>query len=403
MTKFLYIAPGIILLALVLTVQIAGATGQDALNADLNVSNALSSTGPYQIDNVVTWAISLRNDGPANATNITLQEDISQLPGLKNITAVTDLGLYNITTNTWSIGELKNGSSGRLTLSTVFSTPGTKTNSIRITGVDETDPVTGNNFADAVMHINISADPKKYEPLTVNLVFRPTTLNLNSKGVFGVYVTLAGDMTSAHERSTNSRIDYANSSLTCSGADLVKATTSGREGRTLIAKFHRADLENVTTGSGVLINCSGTLSVNGTMIPVEGSDIIRVIGEKKGVDAYLSRLMRFLGLEKDDVKVIEGPDGNITVTLSLNPDNIKNFGQAKKIPALKDDVSDRAAGNETAGSYQNCSGKENFLKNTADDKKFTAKNADNNPGKGDKGSDKHEVESSGKSDGKKNT
>ena len=153
------------MLALVLTVQIAGATGQDALNADLNVSNALSSTGPYQIDNVVTWAISLRNDGPANATNITLQEDISQLPGLKNITAVTDLVLYNITTNTWSIGELKNGSSGRLTLSTVFSTPGTKTNSIRITGVDETDPVTGNNFADAVMHINISADPKKYEPL----------------------------------------------------------------------------------------------------------------------------------------------------------------------------------------------------------------------------------------------
>jgi uncharacterized repeat protein (TIGR01451 family) len=403
MTKFLRVLPGIILLALVLTIQIAGATGQDALKADLNVSKAVSSTGPYQINDEITWAITLRNDGPANATNITLQEDISQLAGLKNITAVTDIGLYNTTTNTWCIGELKNASSARLTLSTVFSTSGIKTNSIRITGLDETDPVAGNNFADAVVHINTSADSGKDEPVSVNLVFRPTTLNLYSKGVFGVYVTLAGGMTSANEKSKNSRIDYANSSLTCSGADLVKATTSSREGRTLIAKFHRADLENVTTGSGVLINCSGTLSVNGTMIPVEGSDMIRVTGEKKGVDAYLSRLLKFLGLEKDDVKIIEGEDGNITVTLSLNPDNFKNFGQVKKMPAPKDNVSDRAAGNETAGSYQNCSGKENYPKNTGDDKKFTEKNADNKPGKGNKGSDKHDNESSGKSDGKKNT
>ena len=51
-----------------------------------------------------------------------------------------------------------------------------------------------------------------------------------------------------------------------------------------------------------MVNCSGTLSVDGQSIYVEGSDTIRVIGEKKGLDKLFSDLKKFLGVEKDEVR-----------------------------------------------------------------------------------------------------
>ncbi len=167
--------------------------------------------------------------------------------------------------------------------------------------------------------------------MSANLVIRPTTLNLNSKGVFTVYVSLAGAGFKSSEGSKKPRIDYANSSLTCSGADMVRASVSNKDGGTLIAKFHRYDLENVTPGDGVIINCSGTLKVDDQSVTVEGNDTIRVIGDKKGLDKILSRLWKFLGIEKDDIEINESEDGNVTVTFTLNPDNFKNSGQVKKL------------------------------------------------------------------------
>ncbi len=216
-----------------------------------------------------------------------------------------------------------------------------------------------------------------------------------------VSLTGAGLNTAADERK-KPRIDYANSSLTCSGAELVRASASGKDGRTLIAKFYRQDLENVTPGEGIRINCSGTLAVNGMIIPVEGSDTIRVIGEKKGLDKVLSRLWKFLGIEKDDVEITEGEDGDITVTLSLNPDNFKNSGQVKKMLKIKDNEPTTEAVNDTAVSNQTRAGKEKNSKNNGDNK-IRERNTEDKPDKGNNGSDKQDDKSPGKSKGKKNT
>ena len=61
---------------------------------------------------------------------------------------------------------------------------------------------------------------------------------------------------SRNEKPNKPRIDYANNSLTCSGADMVRATVSKKDSGTLIAKFHRQDFENVTANEGVRITCS---------------------------------------------------------------------------------------------------------------------------------------------------
>ena len=398
MTRFLRVFTGVILLALFFSIGIVCAADADA---DLNVTKVVSSTGPYKPGDEITWNVTLWNNGPGNATNISLTENVSDLSGLVNITGVADQGKYDNRTKTWNITELKNATFATLTLITKFNAPGEKTNSVDITARDQTDPKSSNDHAEAKILIN-AANIIPDTPLSVNLTIRPTTLNLKSKGVFTVYVSLTGtSWISRNEKNDKPRVDYANSSLTCGEAEMIRATVSNKDGGTLIAKFHRYDLENVTSRDGVKINCSGTLSVNGAEIPIEGSDTIRVIGEKKGLGKVLSRLWKFLGIEKDDIEINESEDGNITVTLTLNPNNFKNPGQVKKILKIKDNEPYTETVNETAVSEQIRGGKEKTAKNNGDSQQIRENNADDKSGRGNNGSNKRDGESPGSSNGKK--
>ena len=85
--------------------------------------------------------------------------------------------------------------------------------------------------------------------LSADLKIKPTTLNINSKGVFTVYVTLNPSESNEGE-TAKPTIDFARSTLTCSEAELIRASVSNKEGGTLIAKFYRQDLQNVTNGTG---------------------------------------------------------------------------------------------------------------------------------------------------------
>jgi uncharacterized repeat protein (TIGR01451 family) len=398
------------------------------LKADLTISKTVSSSGPYNLQDNVTWVVTLQNKGPDNATNITVAEDLSGLTGLHDVSASASLGTYNSMTNIWNITELKNATSATLTITTTFSTAGKKINRVAITALNETDPYPDDHSANATVQYNTTESIPPDVPVSATLVIKPTTLNLKSKGVFTVYVALAGIADTPSSDSRNKpRIDYNNSSLTCGGAEMIRASVSNKDSGTLIAKFHRSDLENISSGKGVKINCSGTLVVNGKPINIEGSDTIRVIGEKKGLDKILSGLWKFLGVEKDDVTITEGEDGNITVTLSLNPDNFRNSGLAKKILKYEDNQSASRTGNETGRSDEiqkedtiknngnskqirennpdNETGrsdeiqKEDPIKNNGNSKQIRENNPDNKPGKGN--NNKNDDESHGKSNGKK--
>jgi hypothetical protein len=399
MTRFLRVFSGMILLTLVLSIGIACAAEG---NADLNVTKAVSSTGPYGPGDEVTWVVTLWNNGPARATNISLAEEVSGLSGLVSGYGIADYGTYNNTTRIWNISELDNDTFTTLTVVTTIATAGTKTNTVRITALDQTDPEPGNNRAEANVLIN-AATVIPDTPLLAHLIIKPTTLNLKSKGIFTVFITLTGKNSLPVNVSRKSRIDYANSSLTCSGAEMVRASVSDKDKGTLIARFHRQDLENVTSGEGVRINCSGTLFVDGKGLTVEGSDTIRVIGERKGVDALLSRLWKFLGVEKDDVEITQGEDGNLTVTFSVNPDTIKNYGQSKKMLKNNNNESDSSGEDTAAVSDQTRGGKENPSKTKNVNKQVRQDNSDNKPEKDNNDSEKRDDQSPGKSYGKKNT
>ena len=94
-----------ILLALVLMVTTVSAAEPQA---DLNVTKVVSSTGPYAVNDTVTWIVTVWNNGPDDASDIILKEDISQLSGHGDITVEVDAGTYDDTT-----GNLDNSLAGK--------------------------------------------------------------------------------------------------------------------------------------------------------------------------------------------------------------------------------------------------------------------------------------------------
>jgi uncharacterized repeat protein (TIGR01451 family) len=395
MTRFLRIFSGVILLALLSTVGVVCAA-----EANISVSKVVNSTGPYKPGDNVEWVVTIRNNGPDDATNITMKENISQLLGHQAITVKVGDGEYNSTTNDWKIPKLENATSTSLTLITNFSTAGEKTNKVNITVLDQMDPYPKDNHAEKSVFINHTVPVKKNNPLSVKLSIKPTTLNLKSKGVFTVFVTLDGIYPEGSaDNETKPLIDFDNSTLTCGEAELIRASVSNKDGGTLIAKFYRQDLMNVTNGSGVRINCSGTISVNGKNYDVEGSDTIRVIGEKKGLDKFLSDLKKYLGIEKDDIEINETEDGNTTLTITLNTDSFKNKGQVKKMSENQGDESE--TNTDDSQSDKTRGPREKEVKNTGNNKNFQKNNADDT-GKGNNNPKGRDDESPGNSNGKKN-
>ena len=393
MAKYRFVK-GCILLALIFMVSIVSAAEPQA---DLNVTKVVSSTGPYAINDSVTWVVTVSNNGPDDAKDVMLKEDISQLSGHQDITVEVDDGNYDDATGTWTIPTLANASSASLTLVTNFSTQGKKVNSISITGQTPADSLQADNSAESGVDIFDKL------LLSADLKIRPATLNINSKGVFTVYVTLNPSKSTEGEKAKPT-IDFARSTLTCSEAELIRASVSNKEGGTMIAKFYRQDLLNVTNGTGVRINCSGILSVDGDSIYVEGSDTIRVIGEKKGLDKIFSDLKKFFGIEKDEVELNQTENSTFNQTVTLNPDSYKNKGQLKKVSGNSADQSATNTGTRDL-SDKTREPKENTgkdaVKNNGKDTNLKENNAGDSATKGNNNANGSDNESRVKSNGKK--
>ena len=401
MTHYRFVK-GAILLAVVLMATVVSAAHAEVAN--LSVSKEVSPAGPFAVNDTVTWVVTVWNNGPDDASNITLLEDLSQLSGHGDITVDADPGSeYDSDTHFWNISTLANATSASLRLVTNFSTAGERINRISITALDQEDLTGDDNSAESEVVIFDGL------LLSADLKIKPTTLNVNSKGVFTVFVTLNVDSSGpsgdeegedeADDEAAKPEIDFDSSTLVCSEAELIRTAVSNKDGGTLIAKFYREDLKNITSGPGVMINCSGTLSVDGESIYVEGSDTIRVIGEKKGLAKIFSDMKKFLRLEKDDADVNETEDGAVTTTVTLNPESYKNKGQEKKVTRNSEDVSTTTTNGPQSDTTRGP--KEKEPKNTGSNKNFQENTGGDPAGKGNGNANKP-AESPGQSNGKKN-
>ena len=125
--------------------EIVGTAGQTAftqdfanhLSADLRLSQTVSNPSP-DIGDTVTLVITLNNDGPDTATNVSVR---NQIPvGLNAGVITTSQGSFNDVTGVWSVGSVAPGSSATLTILAGVNSAGTITNFAEVIASDQFDP-----------------------------------------------------------------------------------------------------------------------------------------------------------------------------------------------------------------------------------------------------------------------
>ncbi|WP_333696108.1 hypothetical protein, partial [Flavobacterium sp.] len=121
-------------------------------SADLMVSKVVNINNPFVGDNVV-FTIAVTNQGPLNATNVTVADLLPS--GFNFINAIPSVETYNNSTGNWIIGNLSAGSAVTLTVEAQVNAVGNFVNTATVSG-DEEDYVVSNNTASvAVYPVNV--------------------------------------------------------------------------------------------------------------------------------------------------------------------------------------------------------------------------------------------------------
>jgi hypothetical protein len=143
----------------------AGATAKVRLmltrirqQADLSIAEA-TSAATVTTGQPVTWTVTVTNLGPDAARDISVDYDrsrSSEPDARPDISA----GSGRLTGDTWEIPGLASGQSAILTERVTYTTPGTKTESVRIVRSQPDDPNPANNAATASVTVTAQHDQK---------------------------------------------------------------------------------------------------------------------------------------------------------------------------------------------------------------------------------------------------
>ena len=110
------------------------------VSADLQVAKTVDVDRPT-FGEVVTYTVTVTNEGPSDATNVRILDDLPA--GLQYHSSSANVGDYDPATGVWRIGSLPNGASAVMHMN-VRITAAADGNSIqnvaRVAGLDETDP-----------------------------------------------------------------------------------------------------------------------------------------------------------------------------------------------------------------------------------------------------------------------
>ena len=126
-------------------------------NADLEVSKTVDNSAPSEED-TVNYTVTLTNNGPAAAANITLTDLLPA--GVTYVSDTRTQGTYSSGSGLWTVGTLSNGNAATLTITaTVNAGTGGSTisNTANNLSADKTDPDSTNNQDSA--DITVTAPP----------------------------------------------------------------------------------------------------------------------------------------------------------------------------------------------------------------------------------------------------
>ena len=162
-------------------------TGQAA---DIAVTKIVSNATP-NVGTNVTFTVTATNSGPSNATGVVVTDPLPA--GLTLVSAAPSAGTY--AAGIWNIGPMANLSSATLTLIATVNNTNPATNTATKTGEDQTDPVSGNDSASAMVtgqaaDIAITKTVDNATPnQNTNVTFTITATNIGPSNATGVQVT----------------------------------------------------------------------------------------------------------------------------------------------------------------------------------------------------------------------
>ncbi|HEV2913806.1 MAG TPA: lamin tail domain-containing protein, partial [Pyrinomonadaceae bacterium] len=161
--------------------------------ANLELTKTANTTTPNVGQNV-TFTLSLKNFGFSNATGV---EVTDQLPsGLTFVTA-SPLAEYNSTTGVWTVGSINNGATRTLTITATVTSPGSKTNTAKVTASDQFDPNTTNNTS------SVTVTPPEAN-LTISKSDTPDPVSVGNNITYTITVTNGGPDTAQNVSVTDS-------------------------------------------------------------------------------------------------------------------------------------------------------------------------------------------------------
>ena len=103
---------------------------------DLSLTKTVNNATP-NVGDQVTFTITVKNDGPNNATGVTVTDILPA--GLSFSTFASAVGTYNSSTGIWTVGNLAAGASATITIAAGVTTTGTKTNTAQVSAADQFD------------------------------------------------------------------------------------------------------------------------------------------------------------------------------------------------------------------------------------------------------------------------
>jgi len=122
------------------------------VDADLAVTKTTSNSIPMAGD-TVRWTITVKNNGPGDATNVQLSDLLPS--GLTYSGSTPSQGAYVTATGIWSVGSLPVGQTATLLLNTVMGVGqvgSTLINTASVASLDQTDPNPANNSASVSLY-----------------------------------------------------------------------------------------------------------------------------------------------------------------------------------------------------------------------------------------------------------
>ena len=145
---------------------------------DLSISKTVNTTGPVNVTDKLEFVITVKNNGPANATNVLVDEALNY--HLKLLSYNATAGTYD--GFTWVIGNLNRGAEAKLTIVAEVISAGNVTNEVAVKSTEK-DTNTSNDNADIT---NITAYP--IVDMAITKLVNVSTFNITDKIRFTITV-----------------------------------------------------------------------------------------------------------------------------------------------------------------------------------------------------------------------